>query len=71
MPYYIFRKFIATGVWECVEQHNDFQVASKAKNAYKQACSERRGEDVLVTMAQGDTEAVARTILENRTDETN
>lgn len=67
MPYYIFRKFVATDVWECVERHNDFQAASKAKNAYKKVSSERRDRDALVTMAQGDTEAVARTILENRT----
>jgi UDP-N-acetylmuramate-alanine ligase len=69
MPYYIFQKLVKTSLWECVERHSDFQAASKAKNVYKVASSERRSKDVLVTMAQGDTESVARAILENRTDE--
>lgn len=70
MPYYIFRKFSKTDVWECLERHHDFQAASKAINAYKEIALEPQNRDMLVTMAQGDTEAVVRTVLENRADKT-
>ena len=71
MPYYIYQKLEKTDAWACVERHHDFQAASKATEIYKKLALEPTNREMLITMAQGDTEAVARTVLENRTDETN
>lgn len=71
MPYYIYQKLEKTGTWECLERHHDSQAASKATKVYKELALEPINRDMLITMVQGDTEAVARTVLGNRTDETN
>lgn len=63
MPYYLYQKSVATGVWECLERHHDFQAATRARNGYNRGAPVRRAEDTLVTMVQGDTEGSARTLL--------
>ena len=63
MPYYLYQKSLATGVWECLERHHDFQAATRARNGYNQGALVRRAADTLVTMVQGDTESSARALL--------
>lgn len=63
MPYYLYQKSVATGVWECLERHHDFQAATRARNGHNQGALVRRAADTLVTMIQGDTEASARALL--------
>ena len=69
MSYYLFVKSGTLNVWECLEHYADFRGASHARNAYNDAVSERGGKSTLMTMVHGDTEALARTVLENRVDE--
>ena len=63
MPYYLYQKSAATGVWECLERYHDFQASTRARNGYNQGALVRRAENALVTMVQGDTEASARALL--------
>jgi coproporphyrinogen III oxidase-like Fe-S oxidoreductase len=70
MPYYIYQKLNKRGAWECLERHHDFQAASKATKTHKKTALKSVNRDMLITMVQGDTEDVARTVLENRTDKT-
>lgn len=63
MPYYLYQKSVATGVWECLERHHDFQAAIRARNSHNQGALAGRAEDALVTMVQGDTEGSARALL--------
>lgn len=55
MPYYLYQKSVATGVWECLERHHDFQAATRARNGHNRGA--------LVTMIQGNTEGSARALL--------
>ena len=45
MPYYLYQKSVATGVWECLERHHDFQAATRARNGYNQGALVRRAAD--------------------------
>ena len=66
MPYYLYQKSVATGVWECLERHHDFRAATRARNDHNQGAPVRRAADTLVTMVQGDTERSARALLDVR-----
>ena len=62
MPYYLYQKSAATGVWECLERHHDFRATTRARNSHNQGALVRRAADTLVTMVQGDTEGSARAL---------
>lgn len=66
MPYYLYQKPVATGVWACLERHHDFRAATRARNGHNKVALAGRVADTIVTMVQGDTEGSARALLDIR-----